>query len=100
MFLSPDVTQELPAFSTLNTSMYAVQAGFQDYFYPLFYETTTASKLLSQVEPVVSAIGDFIQVRLINAVSHPSPKFVCCITKLGIRACVIAAFSINLHRAG
>ena len=98
LFLWPDVTQELPAFSTLNTSMYAVQAGFQDYFHPLFYGTATASQLIGQVESVVSAIGDFIQVfKLIKAVPFPCTKFVCCITKLGfLSLCVLVVHSTSI----
>ena len=76
--------------------MYAVQAGFQDYFHPLYYGTATASKLIGQVESVVSAIGDFIQVKLLKAVSHPSTKFVCCITKLGYLSLVLLVHSISI----
>lgn len=78
--------------------MYAVQAGFQDYFHPLFYGTATASQLIGQVESVVSAIGDFIQVfKLIKAVPFPSTKFVCCITKLGfLSLCVLVVHSTSI----
>lgn len=55
------VNQSLPEISTLNTSVYMVQAGFQDYFFPLYYKNSTTKKLLKRVPKVVSAISDMLE---------------------------------------
>lgn len=59
-----DVTQALPSYESLNASMYVVQAGFQDYFFPLYDKTATRQSLLDKVESVVSAIAELIEVSL------------------------------------
>ena len=57
-----DVTQALPAYDTLNASIYVVQAGFQDYFFPLYDKKATRHSLLDKVQSVVSAITELIDV--------------------------------------
>ncbi|KAG0619372.1 hypothetical protein M758_4G135000 [Ceratodon purpureus] len=55
------VNQSLPAYDTLNTSLYIVQAGFQDYFFPLYNMKSTSRTLLSNVPEVVYAIRDLLK---------------------------------------
>ncbi|KAG0575663.1 hypothetical protein KC19_5G021500 [Ceratodon purpureus] len=50
------VNQTLPAVDSLNTSLYFVNAGFQDYFFPLYYKEITAKEALELVDSVVGAI--------------------------------------------
>ena len=52
-----DVNQSLPAYESLKTSIYMVQAGFQDYF-PLYDMKATTKSLLSNVP----AISDLVKV--------------------------------------
>lgn len=65
-----DVTQELPSYDSLNASIYVVQAGFQDYFFPLYDKKATRQSLLDKVQSVVSAITELIDVSLFT-VSTP-----------------------------
>ena len=61
-----DVTQALPSYDSLNASIYVVQAGFQDYFFPLYDKKATAQSLLDKVQSVVSAITELIDVSLFS----------------------------------
>jgi hypothetical protein len=56
------VNQSLPSVDSLNTSLYFVNAGFQDYFFPLYYKNLTASETLDLVDSVVDAINIAIKV--------------------------------------
>lgn len=57
-----DVNQFLPSYESLNTSIYMVQAGFQDYFFPLHNMKTTTKLLLRNMPEIVSAISDLLKV--------------------------------------
>lgn len=56
------MNQSLPAVDSLNTSLYFVNAGFQDYFFPLYYKNSTKSQTLDLVDSVVDAIVTAVQV--------------------------------------
>lgn len=56
------VYQSLPASDSLNTSLYFVYAGFQDYFFPMYYQTMTPTEALDIVDAVVDSIVAAIQV--------------------------------------
>ena len=56
------VNQSLPAVDSLNTSLYFVNAGFQDYFFPLYYKNLTTSEALDLVDSVVDAIITAVKV--------------------------------------
>lgn len=63
------VVQNLPTIATLNTSLYVVYAGYQDYFFSLYESVLTPQETLQLVTPVVEAIVDLIEVhRTINSV--------------------------------
>ncbi|XP_024359742.1 GDSL esterase/lipase At4g01130 isoform X2 [Physcomitrium patens] len=55
------VYQSLPASDSLNTSLYFVYAGFQDYFFPMYYQTMTPTEALDIVDAVVDSIVAAIQ---------------------------------------
>nr|PNR55405.1 hypothetical protein PHYPA_006302 [Physcomitrium patens] len=55
------VNQSLPSVASLNSSLYIVQAGFQDYFFSLYEQKSTTRRLLTKVDSVVSAIGDLLK---------------------------------------
>lgn len=57
------VTQDLPAIDSLNTSLYMVYAGFQDYFFPLYDQTITPRHAVRMVPSVVDAIISAVEVR-------------------------------------
>lgn len=57
-----DVVQSLPKSSTLNSSLYMVYAGYQDYFFSLYDDILTPTQTLNIVSDVVSAIVSAIQV--------------------------------------
>lgn len=56
------VNQSLPSIDSLNTSLYFVNAGFQDYFFPLYYKNLTKSETLELVDTVVDAIVTAVKV--------------------------------------
>lgn len=53
-----------PTLASLNTSLYLVYAGYQDYFFDLYDKKVTPRQGLDTVPDVVSAIVDFIEVIL------------------------------------
>jgi len=57
------VVQSLPTIATLNSSLYVVYAGYQDYFFSLYDSSLTPQETLQLVDPVVQAIVDLIEVR-------------------------------------
>lgn len=56
------VVQSLPTIATLNSSLYVVYAGYQDYFFSLYESVLTPQETLQLVDPVVQAIVDLIEV--------------------------------------
>jgi len=55
------VVQSLPTIATLNSSLYVVYAGYQDYFFSLYDSALTPQETLQLVDPVVQAIVDLIE---------------------------------------
>lgn len=64
--MSTDVNQSLPESGSLNISMYVVQAGFQDYFFPLYYMKSTTRMLINDVPSVISGISNLLKVSNID----------------------------------
>jgi hypothetical protein len=56
------VKETLPTLASLNSSLYLVYAGYQDYFFDLYDKKVTPRQGLDTVPDVVSAIVDHIEV--------------------------------------
>lgn len=56
------VVQSLPSIASLNTSLYMVYSGFQDYFFGLYDGTYTPRQALDIVGDVVDAIVALVEV--------------------------------------
>lgn len=54
--------ETLPTLASLNSSLYLVYAGYQDYFFDLYDKKVTPRQGLDTVPDVVSAIVDHIEV--------------------------------------
>lgn len=56
------VVQSLPTIASLNTSLYMVYSGFQDYFFGLYDGPYTPGQALDIVGDVVDAIVTLVEV--------------------------------------
>ena len=68
---SAGVIQALPAATSLNTSLYMVYSGYQDYLFGLYYKELTPKTAMDIVVPVVSGITDALKVRLLLIITPP-----------------------------
>ena len=57
-----DVVQSLPKSSTLNSSLYMVYSGFDEYFLNLYHNGLTPAETLKTVGDVVKAIVSALEV--------------------------------------